>query len=383
MHVNIITDAIRAREKDYIKVWEDVCNIESPTKYKEGVDAAGSYLAALAEKKGWLVERYPQPIAGDVISITMNPDASLPPITLSGHLDTVHPVGSFGTPAVRLDETKIYGPGVIDCKGGIVAGLLAMDALESCGFTTRPIRMILQTDEENSSSVSGKATIRYICEKAKDSLAFFNLEGYRVGKACIQRKGILNLTFYVDGVAAHASNCAKAGANAIVEAAHKIIALETLKDDKGLTCSCGVIEGGTVPNTVAEHCMFKVNIRYATKEQLSEAWRFAREVADTVYVPGCTCRMEQMSERVAMEYSDQNAALLDQMNRIWEENGLPTLVPSPSNGGSDAADVTTYGIPCVDSIGVSGGGIHAPTEYANLASLAESAQRLAVVIAAL
>ena len=36
----------------YIKIWQDVCNIESPTKFKEGVDACGEYFAEFARKKG-------------------------------------------------------------------------------------------------------------------------------------------------------------------------------------------------------------------------------------------------------------------------------------------------------------------------------------------
>lgn len=64
----------------------------------------------------------------------MNPESDNQPVALSGHMDTVHPVVLFGTPAVRRENEKIYGPGVMDCKGGIVAGFLAMDALQICGI---------------------------------------------------------------------------------------------------------------------------------------------------------------------------------------------------------------------------------------------------------
>ena len=77
----------------------------------------------------------------------MNPDAKGKPVCLSGHMDTVHPVGSFGNPPVTFDDKNIYGPGVIDCKGGITASFMAMDALERCGFKRRPIKLILQGAE--------------------------------------------------------------------------------------------------------------------------------------------------------------------------------------------------------------------------------------------
>jgi acetylornithine deacetylase/succinyl-diaminopimelate desuccinylase-like protein len=39
-------------------------------------------------------------------------------------MDTVHPEGLLGTPAVRREGEFIYAPGVADCKRGIVADLL-------------------------------------------------------------------------------------------------------------------------------------------------------------------------------------------------------------------------------------------------------------------
>lgn len=50
-------------------------------------------------------------------------------------MDTVHPVGLFGTPPVKQEGDKIYGPGVVDCKGGIVAAFFAMRTLNDCRFT--------------------------------------------------------------------------------------------------------------------------------------------------------------------------------------------------------------------------------------------------------
>jgi hypothetical protein len=36
----------------YVKVWEDVCNIESPTADKAGVDEVCQYIVNMAEEKG-------------------------------------------------------------------------------------------------------------------------------------------------------------------------------------------------------------------------------------------------------------------------------------------------------------------------------------------
>lgn len=364
----------------YKKVWEEICMIESPTNDKKGVDRVGNYCVELAKKFGWQVEVLEQPVSGNAICITMNHEAEGQPVSLSGHMDTVHPVGLFGCPAVRMDEEKIYGPGVTDCKGGIVAAFLAMDALRQCGFCSRPVRLLLQSDEETSSKGSNKETIRYICEKAKDSVAFLNLEGYTKGEACLVRKGIVTFPFTVTGKEAHSSKCATKGANAVLEAAHKIIELERIKDEEGLTCCCSVIHGGTVANTVPGSCTFLANVRFATAEQLKWIRKKVQEIADCVVVSGCSCTVDQPAERPAMEETVRNTELLRKMNTIFQANGLPVLKGSKRTGGSDAADVTAYGIPCVDSLGVEGGKIHSEHEFAYLSSLAESAKRIALII---
>lgn len=383
MNCTEIFEKIDELNDRYIQVWQDVCNIESPTECKSGTDAVGRYFAHIAKERGWEVEICPQELVGDVVCITMNPDAPGQMVTLSGHMDTVHAIGSFGTPAVTMDEEKIYGPGVTDCKGGIVAAVLAMDALSKCGFDRRPIRLLLQSDEENGSDLSKKATIRYICEKAAGSAAFLNLERNLPGKAIIQRKGILKYRFTITGRENHAAGCAIHGANAIVEAAHKITKLDKYRSHLGITICCSVISGGTAINTVPGSCEFYADVRFPTLEDMEKARSRVKKIANTTHVPGCTCELEELNLRLPMPLVQQNQDLLDRMNGIFLANGLPELAAHRVGGGSDAADVTIAGIPCVDSIGVEGKRIHTPYEYAWLRSLAEAAKRIACVAASL
>jgi glutamate carboxypeptidase len=375
-----IFNTIDSLNETYVKIWEDVCNIESPTSDKSGVDNVGEYFIRLAKAQGWEVEIFEQSVAGNVVCITMNPRAGLSPVTFSGHIDTVHPKGMFGYPAVSMDDEKIYGPGVVDCKGGVVAGFLAMEALANVGFVNRPVRMLLQSDEEVGSRLSNKATINYICEKAKDSIAFFNLEGHNNGDACLGRKGIITFEFTVVGQEAHSSACAVRGANAILDAAYKIIELEKIKDDDGLTCNCGVISGGTVKNTVPGKCVFTADVRYATQEQYDWICEYIKNLANTVHVAGCKCTVEIFGGRPAMVRAEKNIRLFERMNEIYEKNGMSTLKERNRNGGSDAAEVTQAGIPCVECMGVKGGGMHCREEFAFISSLGEAAERLARVV---
>ena len=378
-----IFEKIDTLNSSFIDVWEDVCNIESPSAYKKGVDEVGSYFINIADENGWEVEIFEQETAGNVVCITMNSQSPKEPVTISGHMDTVHPVGLFGSPATRRDDEKIYGPGAMDCKGGIVAGFLAMKALSECNFKERPVRMLLQSNEEVGSGLENKATINYICEKAKDSIAFLNLEGHESffeGKACLKRKGIAGFLFSITGIEAHASYCADEGASAITEAAHKIIELEKVKDSDGLTFNCGVINGGTVSNTVPGKCEFKVDVRFSTNAEYEEACKLIKKISETVYVAGCSCTVKETNRRKAMELNDRNITLLNKANQIFIENGLSPLEIGERRGGSDAADVSSYGIACIDSLGVGGESAHSKEEYGVLSSLAESAKRIASII---
>ena len=369
---------LEALEAEYLDMLEEVCNIESPTLHKEGVDAAAACFIRRAEAKGWRVEVHPEPVSGSPVCITLNPDAPGAPIAFSGHLDTVHPIGLFGTPAVHRDETRMYGPGVVDCKGGAVAGMMALDALERAGFTARPVMLLLQTDEEKGSAPSELSTINWICGKAKGAAAFLNGEGHGKNKSVLQCKGIIRFRLNVHGVSVHSSLC-DTGASAIAEAAHKILELEQMKDRESLTCNCGLIEGGSAPNSVAAECSFVADIRYKTEEQREEAIRAVQMAADTVHIEGTSCDVEYVSGRPPMVYAERNAALLAHMNEIYAACGMPTLIEGSGSGGTDAAYITRAGIPCVESMGTEGGRIHSAEEYMELASLVRSAKRMAAV----
>lgn len=382
MECGYILKTIDALYEQYLDVWEDVCKIESPTSCKDGVDTVADYFIDMADQRGWKVEVDVHENAGNAVCITLNADVAGRPVSLSGHLDTVHPVGLFGDNPVHRDEDYIYGPGVTDCKGGVVAAFLAMDALDQCEFRGRPVQLILQSDEETGSKNSGKKTVEFMCRKAADSVAFLNAEEHEEHTAVIQRKGILRYRFRIVGRAAHSAYCYE-GANAVAEAAHKILRLEKWKDKNGLTCNCSVISGGTVANTVASECSFQADIRFATEEQQTFAKRFVKELAEKSFISDCSCSLELLSERPAMEMEQRNLDLLDNMNRIFSANNMPVLLKKCASGGSDAAYTTVFGIPTVDSIGVVGSGIHSIREKARLYSLAEAAKRMAVLAACL
>jgi acetylornithine deacetylase/succinyl-diaminopimelate desuccinylase-like protein len=104
-----------------------------------------------------------------------------------------------------------------------------------------------------------------------------------------------------------------------------------------------------------------------------------RELAAKVFVPGCTTDLTVPTRgRIAMVLTEKNQRLAERLNQIFEDNGMERLSPIRSKGGSDAADVTEAGIPCLDNFGTVGGWVHSTKEYGRLDSLAPAARRLAL-----
>lgn len=371
--------AIRQLESKYLPMWQQICEIESPTCCKEGVDTVADYCIAHAKTLGWQTERGSESVSGDPVCITMNPDSTEAPICLSAHMDTVHPVGCFGNPTVRTESDKIYGPGVHDCKGNIIAALMTMEALQNCGYTKRPIKLILQSDEETGSAGSQKHTVDFMEEKAAGCLCFLNMEPHIAPKVTLQRKGIMKYRYDITGKAGHAGKCYQF-TSAITEAAHKILAIEKWKEVEGITCNVGTVTGGTGINVVPESCSFAVDVRFADGEQQARIARYMQDVADTSYLEGTTCQLTLVSTRVSMPKTEGAIALLASMNDIFAKTDLPILEPTMAPGGSDCADMVSRGFTAVDSLGIEGGGSHSLSEWACLSSLVPCCDRIGAIL---
>jgi glutamate carboxypeptidase len=101
------------------KIWIDMINIESNSNDKKGVDKLGCFIKGKAIKEGFVIKEYDFKKSGNGLAIFYENEGVMPPISLMAHMDTVHIKGEFGDPIVYEDSKYIYGPGALDCKGGI------------------------------------------------------------------------------------------------------------------------------------------------------------------------------------------------------------------------------------------------------------------------
>lgn len=365
-------------KEKYLSFLIDICKIESKSIYKDAVNRVNDAIEAFAKTKGFSVTRYPFNGSGDYMTIDLNEGAEKGYAFLA-HTDTVHEPGIFGEEVVKIENDRLIGPGVIDCKGGITVALLAMEALKLNGYT-KHIRLICVADEEHNSSLAGDGGNELIAELALGFAGVFCCEIGVEGEICIGRKGILHFDIEITGIPAHAGLAYFNGASAVREAAHKIIEIEKHSQDGGTTYNCGRISGGGSTNIVPEYCKFAIDVRVCSGEAAVEARRMLNEITDTVYVSGTKAKLIESKERPPLEADEKNKALFEKVRIIGEKYKIESVHPITKGGGADSAYTSRAGIPTVCSMGTIGDFAHTANEYMEIPSLARRAKLLAATI---
>lgn len=267
-------------------------------------------------------------------------------------------------------------PGAIDCKGGAVVALLGMKALKDAGYTQN-MRLLLTSDEEISNVLGGEQELTLIADTVKGFRGALNFEPARKGKIVVQRKGILRLEVDVKGVGGHSGCNYFTSSSAILEAAYKIIELES-KSEKGKpTYNCSLISGGTVANNIPDRCKFTVDIRVINLEEMKEAEAFVREVAARCHVEGTSAEVSLVSKRPPMERTSKTMELFEKLNETSKRHGWGGLEPTLTAGGADSAYTQIAGTPSLCSMGPDGSNGHRTDEYVLLDTVAERARLLA------
>ena len=297
-----------------------------------------------------------------------------------GHSDTVYPLGTLQSTPFRADAKALWGPGVIDMKGGLAFFVFAMRALRDLDIpVSRKVVLQINSDEEVGSESSRPLTE----EAARKSIAVLVLEPGTgaEGKLKTARKGVGDYLVKVRGKAAHAGVDFTAGASAITELALQIGRITTFTDlAKGTTVNPGVISGGTRTNVIADLATVEVDIRIA---KMGEAGKLDRKFHRLKPIDKrCTIEVSGGLNRPPMERSKGIAALF-QKARILGRNLGVNVEESATGGGSDGNFTAALGIATLDGVGAVGLGAHTPHEHLFVDRIADRTALLAKLVAAI
>jgi glutamate carboxypeptidase len=372
--------AVAARYDRFLGDLSELVNTDCGSYTPTGVNRVADAVSASLTELGAAVERLPhhpgqgeRPL-GDLV-IGRLPGTG-PRLLLIGHMDTVFEPGTAAQRPFRVDGERATGPGVADMKGGLLAGLHALAALQAIG--RRPsVTFVANPDEEIGSPFSTPHIRRLIPEHD----AALVLECARAnGDIVSARKGIADFEVILTGRAAHAGVEPEKGRSAIVEAARQVLALHALNGRwPSVTVNAGVIEGGTRPNVVAGSCRFELDLRAATTAEFDQA---AAEVDRIVIRPtldGVTGELRRAAFHPPMERTPGNARMADLAISIAAEVGFE-LRDCLTGGASDANTTTAAGLPTLDGLGPVGGDDHSADEWLDLSSVVPRTTLLAALI---
>ncbi len=369
----------REREREMIRLLEDMVRIQSGSYNKEGVDRMGRLIASLFQESGVSRRVVKQPTLGDHLIVRTHGERSFKKqILMVGHMDTVFPADTAFN-WFREEEGRCFGPGVVDMKGGLVAGVFAIRALDHAGLLAEmPITFVFNSDEEIGSG-SSEALIR---EEARKSAFAFVLEcGGLAGEVVTGRKGSLTIDLEIRGRAGHAAFAGPDKGSAILELARKTLLFEALNDPaRGVSANVGAIEGGIGPNTVPDLAAAKIDFRFPTP--VDEAFLHEKIEAITAEqtTPNTRASWQIRTRRSAMPSSEANKRLFEVIEESARMLNVP-VIKQFRQGVSDANLIAEENIPVIDGLGPIGARDHSEDEYMITESLPLRAMLLAFALA--
>lgn len=361
MCVNKIFETIETYCPRYLDFLCDICSFEAKAEDKQTINEMISYIATFAAAEGFCTTQTAMETCGDFLSVDLN-DGTEKGCVFMAHTDTVHEKGIFGpNPVTRLND-RVIAPGAIDCKGGIAIALLTMKALKEHGYT-KHLRLLLTSDEEISNTLGGQKELDYFQHNCAGFPCAINCETSEKDEVVISRKGILKYKIDITGIGGHSGIHYFECKNAVAEAAHKIVALESKSRPGGITYSCNMIQGGILPNIIPDSCCVTVDVRVPRHAQLEEAEATVRQIARNSFISGTSATVQRISKRPPMEKNPTTMALFENLLAVCHKYGLGNLTPVESGGGSDSCYTQAAGIPSICGMGGCGEFCHTNKEY--------------------
>jgi acetylornithine deacetylase/succinyl-diaminopimelate desuccinylase-like protein len=342
----------------------ELCRVPAPT-FREQHRA--KHLAALMRGFG-----HPTRIdaAGNVV-VPIIFDKSLPFTAVSAHMDTALAPRKPSDISVRPDGT-IEGPGVTDNGTGLVALLALGRALAEAPKPAEPRRNLLlvaNVAEEGEGNLHG---MKFLCRHSPFAAridSYMVIDGASTSHITAEGLGSRRFEVSIEGHGGHSWN--DYGRANPIHALGRIIAFLAdleLPASPRTTLSVGVVEGGSVVNSIAPVARAKVDIRSRSAEAiqsvvaaLEETVRLGVEAENRRATDRLSSyKLREIGHRPAAPRIAENP-LVDCLQAVDALLGISSRLDCAS---TDANVPLSMGVPAVAiGAGGRGGDAHSPTEW--------------------
>jgi glutamate carboxypeptidase len=373
-----------------------IVNINSGTLNIEGVREVGAVFRKEFDDLGFKTEWISLPDslnrAGHLVAERKG--AKGEKLFLIGHLDTVFEKAMSFTPYSYINDSTVTGQGVNDMKGGDIVLLAALKSLKDNGLLEDTNLTVYFTGDEESSGKPTSISRKDFIERAKQTeiaLAFETAIG--LNTVATARRGSSGWRLNVKGIMGHSSTIfsQQAGYGAIYEAARILNEFRVkLSQEKYLTFNPGLIVGGSEvnenkeaigkDNIISPRVTVTGDLRFLTESQKQNARIKMIEIvaqnlnktkAEIIFQDGIP----------AMEPTTENEKVLATLNQVSLDLGFGEVKAGDpgSRGAGDISYIAKY-VACLDGLGASGRGAHAPGETMNMKEFPKLIQRTALLI---
>ena len=400
---------IDAHMPQAIELLKESVNINSGTLNIEGVKKVGALFAKEFEQAGFTTEWVAMPDsikrAGHLVAsrrpsaAATNKSTKGKRLFLIGHLDTVFEPDMPANPFTMLNDSTATGQGVNDMKGGDVVVIMALKALEQAGLLKNTEITVYFTGDEEQAGYPRSVTRGDFIHRAKQAdiaLAFEGANG--LNSVATGRRGASGWRLDVTGKTGHSSGVftPNAGYGAIYEAARILNQFrETLSTEKYLTFNPGIIIGGSdidyndatskgaaiaKTNIISPAVTVTGDLRFLTEDQKDRARAKMSEIVSQ-NLAQTSASIRFMDGIPSMAPTEGNNQVLSVINSISMDMGAGTTVAGDpgSRGAGDISYVAAY-LNCIDGLGASGRGAHAPGETIHLNQLPFLIKRAALTM---
>ena len=408
-----IMDYIDANMPRAIALLKESVDINSGTLNIEGVKKVGAIFAREFEKANFKTKWVPMPDslrrAGHLVaSIGFNADQNAAAKTktkkgkklfLIGHLDTVFEPDMPANPFTMINDSTATGQGVTDMKGGDVIMIIALQALQAQGLLKDANIIAYLTGDEEHAGYPREVSRGDFIESAKQTeiaLAFEGANG--LNSVATARRGASGWLLNVKAKTGHSSGVFTpyAGYGAIYEAARIVNEFRVqLSTEKYLTFNPGVFIGGSEmnydetkatgtaigkTNIISPEVTVTGDLRFLTEEQKINARKKMQAIVDNS-LAGTKATIDFQDGIPSMAPTEGNNKVLEVISGVTQAMGVgPTIAGDPgSRGAGDISYIAAY-VDCIDGLGSSGRGAHAPGETINLKELPYLIKRAALTI---
>ena len=383
-----------------LQLLKESVNINSGTFNIEGVKKTGQLYARELEALGFTVIWIPMPDsvkrAGHLVAYRKGKKGKK--LLLIGHLDTVFEPDMPANPFTMLNDSTATGQGVNDMKGGDVLVIAALKALQQQTLLDNTSITVYFTGDEENAGEPRDVTRGDFMERSKQhdiALAFEGATGLNI--VATARRGASEWKLEVEAKQAHSSGIfGKAGYGSIYEAARIVNTFrEKLSTQPFLTFNPALFIGGSdvqydslaqkgsvasKTNIISPKTVVIGDLRFLTAAQKENARDTMRMIVSE-HLAGTNAAISFRDGIPSMPPTPGNDSLVKTVNAISMALGYGEVAAGdPGQRGAGDISYIAGNLDCLDGLGASGKGSHAPGEIINLTEYPKLIRRTALVI---